>query len=489
MRVLLIQPRFTLAPDIPLVVQIPLGLCYLAGAARAQGHELGILDCLAEGWRRRVRGPKGDSYGLSDDAIEARLRAFQPDVVGISVPFSIQAGNALDLARLVARCCPDARVVLGGMHATALPREVLEEPAVHFVIQGEGEESFPRLLAALEGRGSPDEVDGLAYRRSDGSVVVHPKRCFVEDLDRLPLPAWDLVELSSYRKAGRAHGFAQRGRRNFPVVSSRGCPARCVFCGNHRLWGRGFRARSPEHIVAELEHLVRAHGVDHIQFEDDNLTYDIPRAKALFRLMIERVPGLRWTTPNGVALWSLDRECLELMHRAGCYFVCFGLESGSQRVLSELMGKPLDLDRVLPLIPYARSLGMRVGLFFVVGLPGETREELQASFELPYRVPVDWVEYSIASPYPGTALRRLASDGQLLREPGIEGVYARRGVIDTPAFSADWLERKVRLENRRLIRHMLLRRPRTAVSQGWEMFRGNPRFVASWVARTFRSAD
>ena len=489
MRVLLIQPRYTFKEDIPLVVQMPLGLCYIAAVARQRGHQVEILDCLAEGYHHReVRGG-WTTHGLPVAQIKKRLRASRPDVVGVSNLFTMQFHNAEAVCRLARECDPKVITVLGGTHPTTRPAEVLASPVVDYVLRGEADHSFTHLLEVLVHGGDLDAVDGIGYRDRRGVARVMEKTSFIEDLDALPLPARDLLPLERYWRASLVHGFNLRGRRNFNVITSRGCPAGCTYCNIRPLWGKRFRARSPENVVAELQHLKDLYRAEHVQFEDDNLTCDMDRARELFSLMTRRRLGLRWNTPNGISLWRMDRQCLELMRDAGCYYVRFGIESGSQQVLTELMHKPLELKQALPLIPYARRLGMKVCGFFVVGLPGETRAQMQESFDLPHHMDMDWVEYSIATPHWGTRLRETARAGGHLRPHRLQDLYARRGNIDTEEFTAAWLEQKIHREHRRYLRHLALHRPRTFLAQGWEVLRRNPAFVLRYLGRLYGRED
>ena len=483
MRALLIQPPYTFKEDIPLVVQMPLGLACIAAVARERGHEVQILDCLAEGYNQPRRRAGWTRYGLVPAEIKRRIRAARPQVVGVSNLFTMQSHNAELICRLAKECDPDIVTVLGGTHPTIRPAAALASSRVDFVLRGEADHSFTHLLDALQSGGDLAAVDGLCHRDRHGELRINEKTSFIDDLDALPFPARDLLPLELYWRARLVHGFNLRGRRNFNVVTSRGCPASCAYCNIRPLWGKRFRARSPQNVVAELQHLKATHGADHVQFEDDNLTCDLDRAKELFRLMAPL--GLPWNTPNGVSLWRMDRQCLELMRAAGCYYVRFGIESGSQQVLTELMHKPLDLKEALPLIPHARSLGMKVCGFFVVGTPGETRAQIQRSFDLPHEVDMDWVEYSIATPHWGTRLREQARQGGHLRPHRLQDLYSRRGNIDTEEFSAAWLERKIDAEHRRYLRHLALHRPRTFLTQGWEVFRRNPGFVLRYLRRLY----
>ncbi len=484
MKVLLVQSRYTYPKDVPLIVEMPLGLCYLAAVARERGHDVQILDCLAEGYTERTTDGETVTYGIGDEEIARRIEEFSPDVVGVSALLTLQYANAEKLCRLVKRIDPNLTVVLGGMHPTVKSHEVLSNGDVDFILQGEADYSFSELLDALQRGRDFRRIDGIGYRDRHG-VEVKPKQGYIEDLDALPLPARDLLSVPKYYKAGLAHGFVLKNRRNVNLITSRGCPAKCVFCTVHLMWGRKFRARSPENVLAELEHLKRDFGAAHVQFEDDNLTFDVERAKRLFQGMIDRKLKLAWTTPNGVALWRMDEETLDLMKQSGCYCTRFAVESGNQRVLSQVIRKPQKLDAVVPLIRHARKIGIKVGAFFVVGLPGETRAEMQDSFDFPHKVKLDWAEYSIATPHYGTELRRICRERHLLNEHRDADLYARKGLIDTPEFTAEWLEATILEENRRYLKHLLLRQPLTLLSQGWEVFKRNPSFTLRYLWKIF----
>ncbi len=486
MRVLLIQPRYTYPQDVPLIVEMPLGLCYLAAVLRDRGHEVQILDCLAEDYAHAQRNGDCVTYGISDEEITRRIKAFRPQVVGCSSMFTLQYANVEKLCRLVKTIDREIVVVTGGMHPTVKPDAVLANRDIDFILRGEGDYTLAELVDALEHRGDYTGIDGIGYRSRQG-VKIRDKQHFIEDLDALPLPARDLLPVEQYFRAGLAHGFVLRDKRNINLITSRGCPARCVFCTVHLMWGRKFRARSPENVLAELEHLKRVYGVRHVQFEDDNLTYDIPRAKAIFQGMIDRQLDLAWTTPNGVALWRMDEETLRLMKQAGCYCTKFAVESGNQRVLSEVIKKPQRLESIIPLIRYARKIGIKVGSFFVVGLPGETRDEMLDSFRFPHRVKLDWAEYSIATPHHGTALRKICEEEGYLHPHRDEDLYARKGLIETPEFTPDWLEQTILAENRRYLWFLLLHQPITLFSQRWEVFKRNPTFTLRYLWKTVRA--
>jgi radical SAM superfamily enzyme YgiQ (UPF0313 family) len=173
------------------------------------------------------------------------------------------------------------------------------------------------------------------------------------------------------------------------------------------------------------------------------------------------------------------------MKKAGCYYVKFAVESGNQRVLSEVIKKPQKLNTIIPLIKHARKIGLKVGSFFVVGLPGETKQEMQNSFDFPREVKLDWAEYSIATPHYGTILRKTCEKNNYLNQHSDFDLYARKGLIDTPQFTSKWLEKKVMNENKRYIKYLLFHQPLTLLSQAWEVFKKNPSFTLRYLLKIF----
>lgn len=484
MRILLIQPKYVFQGIIPLTVTMPLGLCYLAAMVRQRGHEVKILDCLAEGYKHQEKRGGNVVYGLSDDEILKRIESFSPQLIGCSALFSCQSDMTDELCRLIKQHYEHIPIVTGGMHATVHPHELLASPAINFVLRGEADYTFADLVDALENHKDYSQIDGIGYKTVGGQVIVREKNFFIQDLDSIPFPARDLLSVDIYYNAGLAHGLVLKSKKNINLITSRGCPASCIFCTIHQLWGRKFRARTARNVLAELEQIKNQYGAEHIQFEDDNLTFDIERAKEIFRGMVEKKFNFSWNTPNGVALWRMDEEALRLMKKAGCYSVTFAVESGSQRVLTEVIKKPQRLDRVVPLIGYARKIGLNVGSFFVVGFPGETKAEIQETFQFPYKTKLDWAQFNIASPHFGTELRRIVQENGWLSEH--TNSQLGTGLINTPDFDAQWLTNKIMKEYRRYLFYLLTHRPWVFWKIGTSIIRNNSLFVFHMLLKIFR---
>jgi len=243
-------------------------------------------------------------------------------------------------------------------------------------------------------------------------------------------------------------------------------------------------------VLQEIDHLVNDYGVREIQFEDDNLTLNKPRIREICRMIIDRRYDLLWTTPNGVATWSLDEDLLALMRRAGCYHIAIAVESGSQETLDRLIHKPLDLRKVPPLVRAARALGMGVSTFFVVGFPGETRADIEKTFDYAMNLGADHVHFFTATPYPGTDLFRQCVEMGLLKTP-VDYTQLRVGrpMFGTTEWTADELVDMTRAAQSRFYRRTAIRRPVRFAATVSRKFAREPRLTARKAWRTLFSTE
>jgi radical SAM superfamily enzyme YgiQ (UPF0313 family) len=276
-----------------------------------------------------------------------------------------------------------------------------------FAFQGEAENGLPMLLDVLDGRGgprgasSPDglaAIPGLVWRDPEGRVVANPT-C-VTDLQSVAMPRWDLLDPRQYPPS--PHGAFFRKAPVAPVSVSRGCPYSCSFCAGSQIHGRTVRYRPVARVLDEIRRLHDQFGVREIHFVDDNLTWDVGYTHALCD-GIESLPfRFPWSCPNGVRLDRLDRPLVRHMRRAGCYSVGIGIESGAARVMGRLR-KGLTVDDVRRQIAMVAEEGLETRGFFVLGFPGETRDEILATIRLALDLPLDFAHFMLFHPLPGTA--------------------------------------------------------------------------------------
>ena len=362
----------------------PLGLGYIAAFLRRRGHEPYIIDPEAE--------------GLSDDAVAARLASLAPRLCGITSA-TPSFPSARRLAAMVKRVLPGTPVVLGGVHASAVPERALREaPEADLVAAGEGEETMAELAQALgEGALSPgvcSGIRGIWYRDGD-AVRSAPPRPVIEPLDSHPIPARDLVDLSLYRP----HAHNRRGRRAATAVTSRGCPFRCIFCASKVVLGDRYRSHGAAYVVGELEEMAGRFGVDQVIFNDDIFTFNRERDLEICDLMLKKGLKLQWFCFARVD--TVSREVLKAMRRAGCYSIGFGVESGDEGML-KAMRKTVTLDRVRESLAMANELGFKTQCFFVFGAPGETRETVEKTIAFAKELKPVLCFFNMLVPYPGT---------------------------------------------------------------------------------------
>jgi radical SAM superfamily enzyme YgiQ (UPF0313 family) len=314
--------------------------------------------------------------------------------------------QARDLSFLVKDIDPDITTIAGGAHPSALPRESLEESALDLVACGEGDHVVADLL---DGR-RPTDVAGLYVRTADGIVSTGPGG-LREDLDSLPMPAWENYPAEAKTTASKLLA------RNLPVTSiefSRGCIYSCDFCASKNTMGRGYRKKSPQRCADELERLVSM-GYREAVLHDDIFTTDTNWAKQVCEEIIRRKIGIAWTCSNGIRVDAVDRELFGLMKRAGCYRVYFGFETGNEDVLKAFgKGGRATLDRGVIAVDLAREAGLEPNGFFMVGLMPDTEKTMQDTIDYARRVRLDAMKCGICVPYPGTPMfQQLNAQGRI----------------------------------------------------------------------------
>ncbi len=476
MKVLLLRPPiYSRSLEFPAGPRFgtPTGLLYLASVLEKHNHEVVIYDSLIDFDLTAVSPDEAGIYhiGAQWTQMAATVAAHQPDVVGITNPFSDFAAYANKAAEAVRKELPEVPLVIGGPHATSSPQTFLYEGSpVNYAIRGEGERSVVALLAALGGEGKPEDTAGLSYWAA-GSVVSNPMPPFIENLDELPLPAYHLVDMERYFALVR-QGFPSRLSFEYPgcdrevsIFTSRGCPFKCVFCGNYLHMGRKWRWHSVDYLLHHMQHLIETYGVRHFHIEDDNVTLKPERFEQLLDGILEHGWNITWDTPNGVRPDRFTPQLLKKARAAGCTYLVIGVESGNQEILDTVVKKNLKLDRVVESVRAAHRVGLDLHAFYIVGFPGETRRHIEDTFDLAHRLLSRWgvvPHLGLVRPLPGTELYDISSKMGFLTEPVNPDIGQTRGenferqMIHTPDFSPADLEEWVRRFNRRAARSLAI---------------------------------
>jgi radical SAM superfamily enzyme YgiQ (UPF0313 family) len=350
------------------------------------------------------------------------VRGFNPELVCVSALTS-EAFVMHEAARFVRLVRPEVPIFVGGPHATSDPEDVLANPAVDVAVQGEGEETLRELAeivasggARWRHRGRLSGVLGISFRTADGRPRATPPRPFIEDLDTLPFPDRDALDLRPYWRIG---GMASIGNRPYATVfTSRGCPYRCTYC--HNIFGRRFRARSADSVLAEVEEITRRYGCIDLEFVDDIANLRGERLRALFEGLLARGLRPRISFPNGVRADLLDRELIELHARVGAGEVSIAVETASPR-LQRLIGKNLDLEKVRINTELMVRNGIYTRGFFMLGFPSETLPELLSTIRFALASPLHMALFFQVNPFHGLPIT--SEYARLGKSPAVNREY------------------------------------------------------------------
>lgn len=416
MKIALVQPFVNDGNIIP-----PLGLLYIGALLEKNGFEVKIFD------------------ERFNNFVEKKVLEFKPDIVGISVVTSA-VPRGLEFARYVKKKL-NCVVVFGGPHVTAMPKELLNYKFVDYVIVFEGEYPMLELCTILKDKKLKklNTVENLYYKKHN--KIVHNKFAeFLssEELDKLPFPAYHLIEIEDVF-GKQKHGLFQKGKRILSVMSSRGCPNRCTFCC--RVMGEQFRFRSPENVLKEIKYIIKKYNLDEIFFEDDNFTLDKRRAIKILNEIIKMKLNIYIKFANGIRADQVDYEMLKKLKEAGCYWIGFGIESGSENTL-KLMKKNLSLEKVRENVKLAKSLGFLVGGNCIIGYPGETKDDIKKSLDFFKELKLDSSAIVNLVPFPETEVREICEKNNYLTNEAknwknyLFGIYNCIPLIETEEFSA-----------------------------------------------------
>jgi anaerobic magnesium-protoporphyrin IX monomethyl ester cyclase len=385
---------------------------FSGGNAKAY-PKLGLLTLVAY-LRKHLAASKGlVEFEYYDMALEKLTPAdlapliarFRPDMIGIScLSFSQEAFH--EVARVGRSSAPTALIVGGGPYVSSLRLAVLKDPNVDVLVFDEGEPAFLELIEQLlQGAGYGD-VRGIAFRRNGGIQMTQPQP-LIENLDDLPIPAFDLVNFDAYT-ARNPH--LDTGGRFAPIVTSRGCPFKCVYC--HALHGKSTRFRSADHVMAEIEHLYHRHGVRVFYVYDDIFNLDRPRAKEICRRIIDSKMDLAIDFLNGLRADLMDHELIDLMIDAGTYYFAYAIETATPRI-QDLIKKFNKLDVVADAIEYTVEQGKGrcvVATYNMIGFPTETEDEVWNTIEFNRSLSHHIADVAIAIPQENTEMYQMAVD-------------------------------------------------------------------------------
>jgi len=362
----------------------PLGLAYLAANLEKHNHDVSILDSIA--------------LDLSIKETVQRVSNENPDLIGLTILTPMYSA-VKKTAILLKQALPKTKIILGGAHATALPKEtLLDISSVDYICIGEGENTIVNLANHLSQNKNISQVNGLAYRKQNNEIAFTDKQDFEKNLDEFPPPARHLLPMDRYQltiSRVESAGYCPT------MILARGCPFNCSFCSHP--FGRSFRHHSVERILGELKDLIDNYQINQVNFEADTLTANKDFLVSLCRGLIKSGLNkkIKWTCESRVD--TVDKESLKAMKRAGCWEISYGVESGVKKLLN-IVDKNITLKQIENIFKITKKTGIVIRGFFMLGLPSETIEESWQTINFAKKLDPLWAQFTVTIPYPGTPL-------------------------------------------------------------------------------------
>jgi magnesium-protoporphyrin IX monomethyl ester (oxidative) cyclase len=374
----------------------PLGLLYIAAVLEHDGHEVVVLDAFID--------------RLNLKSIMDEVGKVKPDVVGISCLTSNGAA-VYEIGREIKHNFTNLKIVIGNVHASIFYETYLNHNCADAVVHGEGEYAFMNICRRYDEKKDLSGIPGVSWNNGKQIVNNDPPE-IIYDLDGLPFPARHLIPREKY-SVGKLNNFiyVNKGKKKIrQMFTSRGCVYSCAFCVVHK--NRKYRTISPARVVDEMEHLVKEYDVGYVFIMDSLFIADKKRVQKICEEMVRRGVDIKWGCEGHVNI--IDENMLGWMEKAGCYEIHFGIESGVQRLLDNV-NKGTTLENIEKKVKMVKKVsGIKVSGLFMLGLPGETIEDTRTTIEYARRLPLDFAQFSITVPYPGSKLfETLSQEGKL----------------------------------------------------------------------------
>ena len=366
----------------------PMALCSLAAVIRKVGAEVHIID-----------SPAID-YGIDDTVNE--ILYINPDLVGLTAA-TISINNAAGVARELKKRGFKNTIIIGGPHITALPESTLSEyPEFDFAAIGESEVTIEEIVKYGVDENSLKNIAGLIIR-SDNKIIRTSPREFIKDLDQLPLPAWDLLKnfpQAYSQSAMRSHRFPSAC-----LITSRGCYGQCTFCDT-AVFGHNIRAFSAEYVIDMINDLITNYGIKDIAFYDDNFIVNSNRITKICNYIKQNKIDLTWSCDARIDTVK-SKEKLQMIKDAGCWQICYGIESGNQSIL-DIEKKNTKLNKIEEVVEWTAKVGIQVKGFFMMGHPLETKDTMRETIDFAKKLPLSNAHVTYVTPLPGTELYKTA---------------------------------------------------------------------------------
>jgi anaerobic magnesium-protoporphyrin IX monomethyl ester cyclase len=401
MKILLINPNIPLS-FYNREFYLPIGLLYLGAVLKKNKNEVKILDL------KIFQRKENPSMEFFDNKIIETIEDFKPDLIGWGCLYSGNFPDALRFSKLVKKKFNSIPQILGGIHATLYPEEILKNcKSFDYIILGEGEETIIKLIDCLKYKKSLSYVNGIAFRNKN-KIHVNLKSSFIKNIDKIPFPNYELINFEDYYidTSNYYNPKKQDFKTSIPIITSRSCPNRCPFCCMWQVMGTIWRERSAKNVVDEIEILYKKYKQRHFSIMDDNFTLNKKRIIEICNEINKRSLDIQIETPNGLSINTLDEEILDAMVSAGLIRISLAVESGSDYIRNKIMKKNLSKEKIIEVFNLIKRKYplLFVNAFFIIGMPEETEETLEDTYNMIKELNPDKTILMNIVPFPKTEL-------------------------------------------------------------------------------------
>ncbi|MBF0207267.1 MAG: B12-binding domain-containing radical SAM protein [Oligoflexia bacterium] len=394
----------------------PLGLAYLASVLEQNDIEVKILDALIEGYDNEEQVRSGFiRYGLPRDKIADIIKEYRPTVVGVSSVHAYRYYEFMEVLEDAKKIDKEIVTVIGGSYSNYFWNDCINLSYIDYVIIGEAEYTFLQLIQNIKNRDFDKNklIDGIAFK-FNGETISRPKSTWIKKIDTIPFPAYHLLPIEKYWSIGV--GAGNYGTKRYAtMITSRGCPHSCEYCGKGLTSRPGYSQRSANNVFQEILELKKKYNINEIQFEDYNATVNRPRWIELCNLLINADLGITWSITNGMNVSTLDKEMLEICANSGCDALYLAIENHDQEFLDK-MGKGVKKNHVEKVIKISKDLNIKVTGFFMIGNPNEPIDSMNKTVEWAKTLGLDYANFFIACPLPGSQFYEQSLKDNLLIE-------------------------------------------------------------------------
>ncbi len=395
-KALLIRPPTTLPKkDLFSGVGEPLGLLYIAATLERKGYLVQILDAQLH-FNKTIKKDH-ITYGMKNSQITEEIKKASPDIIGISWFTASNEHDVHNICKLAKRINPDTPIVLGGSYPTLFPLEVIRNPFIDYVIMGEGEPRFPKLIEHIN-NDQHINANGIISKDPASHPNANQPLEFIKNLDELPFPSRHLVDMKKYKDVNSKHKFADSPEGL--LIATRGCFNKCYYCCEYKKSGTKIRHRSVKNIIKEIRFLKNQYGYQNFWFLDNNISAGKKFLQELTAAI--KKENIRWSIPSGIYPDVIDKKMVKLFAESGLESLGISVESGSERTRKEIMRRTMNLDNVFIIRDEARKYNLPVTGNFVIGILGEKKADILATLDFIEKIDFDSAYFYIALPVAGT---------------------------------------------------------------------------------------